>query len=493
MGVAIAARRWLVASVFAVGTLASADAGWAKAKAEEEKPDPACAGYAETLASLPKRGADATDTASVKLARAVVAQWKKSDDPKLLDMARAACEEEQVVGKAYRLPAYLCVAEVSALLARQGETAAKHHEDAFCSYEIAADLALRGAPNDKATLATIQEGRAVALAALKSKDWQARSVEAYEAAIKAEPTPARHLALGRLYLAQGKGDLAEMEIREGAKGGGNPAETALVLVSLAELKQEQKASAEQVLSILSLAKEAAPKSVSVNGAIGLVLLDMGKKADARDAFRAATANDATNDAVEGASARNYRAESYYNLAVLAAADAKTAKDWALVNADAKSAFQAGGNGPRYRRLICLGAVAQGGDALRDAESWCDAQDTPEAQLALSMYYIRQAQHVPAFEVRSVPSAREQQYRDLVRKAEDAIAAGAKAADAGKGGGGKEWPGGQAPNFAELFPYGTDLARWVDSLCRDTTLKAKLAQTPSAMSFFDHYHAQGCRP
>jgi tetratricopeptide (TPR) repeat protein len=484
---------WLVA----ISAISTSAAEAKKAAEEEEELTIECSeDLAAVQSDLRKRTADPKETPAVKLARGLIPKATEAAD---LQTAKGACEEVAAIKGAYRLPAYVCIAEASGRLAELGANALQNRTDAYCAYQIAIDLAGRTDGDDKAVLGAAYQGQAESLMAMRkfdqkhSEDYAKLAIAAYEEAIRSEPSAERHFGLGRLYIALRQPEKAESAIRAGAALQKIGPDTALALIALAELKQDNGAKADDVLSILTLAKQAAPESVSVNGAIGLVYVELNKMDDARAAFTTAVTS-TVNDEATGTGGRNYRAESYYHLSVLDARDASTPAQWQTVSDNAERAVQAGGSGFRYRRQVCLAHIARGGESIRDGSTgaWCDVQDSAEAQLLRGLYYLRRAQYASKFTLQRPPSESELKWRDYLTKAEGAFSAGTAAL------GGKatklDWPELQRAagpvELADMFAVGAEVVRRANMFCR-----TDLADTgkAGAMALYERYQVSGCKP
>lgn len=369
-------------------------------------------------------------------------------------------------------------------------------KEAYCAFNVAAQLANRTEPVAKKNVADAEDGLAVSLLAL-GKPGQA--IDAYEAAIAAEPTAQRRLALGKahLQLARGGGgdhlEKAEKAILKAAEDGAGAA-VAVPLVTLARLKQQKaNAGAESVINLLERAQAASPTSVAANGALGVAYYETGRIADATKAFETATKSP-TNDSADAPGLPNYRAESYYYLSLIDAAKAKVNWDTVVDNAG-KAAIEGGADTPRYRRQACLANIARGRAENMGmggpAAQWCDRQDTPEAQLLRGMFLLRRAQYSSNFVPKNPPGPVQREWLDNVSAAETAFTAGLEASKA-KGAGAKlDWPELASTDLTDqaLLNFGLDVVRHVDSYCQ----KARKDQSADALKLYTNYRVSGCRP
>ncbi len=466
----------------------------AAASDEAEGPPVACPELVEEIRDVLHRSDVVQDgTATVRLARAVVPSAGQRD---LLQDARNACREVvEADRRTWRLPAVACIAEASARLAELGVNPRDNHAQAYCGYDLAAALAQRASIEDDGMRASIEEGRAVALLVLAGLDARKRQrltedgIEAYEMAIQILPTAARQFTLGRVYLDRAEVDKADKRITAGAKLQPKGLQTALALIDLADLKRANQRPLDDVLKDLERARKAAPTSVATNGAIGVVLYDLGKYDKAREAFEAVISDDMIDD--EGQSPHNYRAEAYYHLALLDARTAETTKEWQAVVTNAEHAVQAGAAEYEHRRLVCLSHIARGGPSVRDGggAAWCESLITPEGQLLRGMFYLRQAQYVPRFRLRNPPGATEERYRALLARAGGAFERGLAALEARKRSQMVELAGlkGQT-DLMDTLMFGQELVDYASSLCRAVLLDNGQGRE---RALFERYRTVGC--
>ncbi|MEN0065695.1 MAG: hypothetical protein AAGA48_26390 [Myxococcota bacterium] len=495
MGLAIAARPRLL-SIFigmlaSTWTLSAADALAKPKDFDPEDPVVCSEAFEDLRKQVRKRDAVMDEPAGVTLAFGVIPD---ATEASLLVTAKQACDEVAYVDKTFRVPAYLCLGEASARAANMGATPEDNYRDSYCAYQVAADLANKVEPADTSVQAEAQEGRAQALMALRRMDrdqakiYADAAVSAYDKAIKLEPTAARHFALGRFFIELRNVKRAEKAIKAGADLDGRGTETARALVALAQLKRNTGATSSEVLAVLNRAKQAAPKSMSANGALGIAYFEADNLSEARQSFLAVIADGAVDDV--GGAGRNYRADAHYYLALLDARTANRSADWQKVLNNAERAIQAGGGEFRYRRLVCLAYIGRGGKAIRDGAggAWCEGQDSPEGQLLKGVYLLRRAQYVQ-LRLRTPPHPTEIQYRDYLTRAGQAFTA------AKEGMGTREatvdWPGlPEAAEFSSTLAFGQDVVQWANTFCR-----SKLDKTDKAreVSVFDRYGALGCKP
>ncbi|MEM6926544.1 MAG: hypothetical protein AAF602_06435, partial [Myxococcota bacterium] len=378
-----------------IGLLVVSMAGEANAKPKRDPLLPACIGDFESIEKdLRKRDASSDAPAAVQLSEYIFEQDASGE---LLETVKAACWDASYDAgeKAFFLPALQCVGDAAALAAELGRNRDDNHLDSYCAFDAMAQLAERTAPDDDSLEATSQAGRAAALVELRRSDRDLAqaygnfAVEAYERANEAEPTQDRLFALASLYIDLKKPAKAEQVIAK-LDGG----KKALALVSLADLKRRKKASASDVLAILNRAKQAAPRSQTVNSALGETHLELENLSDARESFLAVIDDKADEDA--GREGPGMRADAYYYLAVLDARTAKATREWASVEDNARRAYDIIGGDVRYRRLLCLAYIGKGFYRMRRDTSapFCEGQESAEGKLLYGLYQLRKAQYVP---------------------------------------------------------------------------------------------------
>ncbi|MBX2801895.1 MAG: hypothetical protein KTR31_29720 [Myxococcales bacterium] len=491
MGLGIAARQRLLVSLLGTVALTTASAAFAKKKAPTPLQEPvSCAEDFQLIGDeLKKIEADPTETATVRLARGVIPQ--ATDEDVLADAKDACWEVSSAGGRAYHMPAFTCIGEAGARAASLDIKPRMNNTDAYCAYQMVVELATRSGADDE-TLAEAHQGRGDAMLGLSQQDgpraqrFTSLAIQAYEQSIELSATAARHFALGRIYIGLGKAKKAEDAITAGAELEPKGTETALALVSLAELKRDNDAPPEDVLGVLQLAKKAAPDSLAANGAIGIAYYELGKPAEARKALEDVI--DADPSEGMGTDTVNYRAEAHYYMGLIEAGEVRRASDWNKVAEHAESAVKAGGGDTRFRTLVCLSHIARGGDPIADGDSgaWCEGQDTPEGQLMRGMYYLRRAQYVPRFTLRSPPSRNELKWREYLNQAEEAFEDGEDDAE-----GSVDWPGvDKAPELAGSLAFGQDVVGHANLFCR-TALDADGKAREKAL--FDAYGVLGCKP
>lgn len=490
MGLAASARRRMFAGLLALCAMASANQSWAK-KGPPPSLVPCPSDIQEMREVLAKRRPAATPAPpAVQLAQQVLPSM---GDPRILDLAYDTCRAAAEGKKTYRFDAFRCMGEASARLAQAGTNTEPNFRGAYCALQVAVDLAGRASsPPAKAELAAAHEGSARALVALaelspaSADSYSSAAVREYDNALRLEATPERHFELGQLYLTRDEPGKAEQQITKGASLAPKGSYTAGMLVDLAEVQVARGSSPEQVLEILTLAQKADAESVAVNGAMGIALFELDRAEEARAAFEKVVKTAPQEDEA-GTTARNYRAEAHYHLALLDARTAKSRASWKAVAQTAQRAIQAGGGDFRFRRLLCLSQIAHG--AAAEAGGWCQGSNTPEGQLLQGIYHLAQSQTVPSFVVRRNPTANEQRYREFVGQAKAAFA------NAANDGGTLSWPGLEAgPSMQDTVAFAEQLIEYRNDFCRNSRLlrPAEGNDTAGARALFERYNVLECR-
>lgn len=477
-----------------IGLLALATAGDAAAgKHKYSVDDPVdCTGavIGTQWKDVKKRDAVKDAPATVDLASSVMTDAVEAD--RFMTVKRA-CAEVAYRDKTFFLPALECIGEAAQSAADLGAARNDNHFDAYCAFDATARLAAKDASGAKGLQARAQEGRGTALVEMRRTNpdmadlYEDAAVRAYETAISLQPTADRQFALGRLYIKLGRAAKAEKAIEAGADLEGSGSKTALALVDLAEIKGEPA----EKLRVLNRAKKAAPKSRSVNGALGLVHFDMGNLADARAAFLDVIADDAVDDA--GKDSPAIRADAHYFLARLDARTANSYNEWQAVYDNARRAYDIIGGDTRYRQLLCLAHVARGGKTLRTEESapFCEGQESPQGKLLYGVYLLRKAQYVPVRLLRNGrTSDSEREFRGYLSRAKDTFEAGVSNMGPRDKGTRVMWPGlTTEPDLKSTLDFGEDVVQWMSTFCRGDLEKTDKA---AEVSVFERYNALDCK-
>ncbi len=493
MGLAIAARPRFLSMMIGLLLLATAT-GEANAKDDDDAVPPACEGrFADIAKDVRKRDATAEKPATVELAEYVFGQQASAD---VIETVKDACWDAAYDAreKTFYLKALECVGDAAAAASDLGKNKAENDLASYCAFDAMATLADRELPEDKASEAASQAGRAAALVELRKRNrkdaaaYGKWAVEAYERSIAAQPDNQENLfALASLYIALEKPSEAEDVISK-LQGG----RRALALVSLSQLKRRKKEPLSDILAVLNRASQAEPKSQTVNSALGVAHYESENLSQARDAFLAVIDDDAIDDA--GKKGPQVRADAYYYLAVLDARTARNSKEWGVVQDNARRAYDIIGGDTRYRRLLCLAYIGKGFYKMprEQPAPFCEGKESAEGKLLYGLYRLRKAQYVP---VRLLGGGRthptEVEYRDHLAKAEEAFSEGAKEIGPRQKGAKLEWPGLQLePGLESTLNFGEDVVQWASTFCRSTLDKTDKA---GEVAFFERYNALGCKP
>ena len=391
---------------------------------------------------------------------------------------RDTCQRELRSGpnRAHNLEAYMCVGQATLRLAELDPSSREqNYRCAVNVYQVTADAAGRAGASASVVRGDAHARRAetlLALRGMRSPETQeaaqllTAAINAYNESIQANPTAGRRFALGRAYISLARANDAEREIRAGQALAPTGVETAMALVSLAQLKRTQGAASQDVLRYLQDAQTAAADSTAVNAALGAAYFDMGDTVRAEDALRRAVSSSSTDDGGPNSSAA--RSQSFYFLSVISARTASTTSDWTRVIDYAEDA----GDGEfRFRVQECIAHIARGGESVRDwrvnrrintpGKDACDSDldASPESQLLRGMYFMREAQSFNRISdnnavMRATPQR--DAYRAAIEQATNAFNQGLRGAQRLPENTMVSWPRHGAGNLARMLEYGASV-------------------------------------
>ena len=244
------------------------------------------------------------------------------------------------------------------------------------------------------------------------RDLYVRAADALQQATNLSATPARYLSLGEAYAETGEFGPSIAAYRSAIAGltGADKAVASLALAGVLD----QSGDPAGALQALEQATAQGASSPDVQYEIGRREFAAGKLSQALAALRP----------VAGSLSGNRAADAHYMISV--AEVVLRSADWqqrALDHAERAVALNA--RTWEYTRQACLANILKGGKAVKTGSSLmrCPDEDAPEAQLLRGMYFLKQAQ---SMDVSAYNLASQQNWRSVLRSAEDAFANGQEA-------------------------------------------------------------------